>query len=146
MLPVRLGPAGFEGFISRKAKGSLTPKAAEDDLGLRWSLPCRSGTYVLGMVFHLGDQPLNGFAAPTLQATTQRTQMGTTIASRIARLEFGEEFDGRLIRTRFQALNHLRPVSDKTLETKTKSTWLFNEAAIFGSPNYNTPSTCIPTP
>jgi hypothetical protein len=29
MLPVRLGPAGSEGFTSRKAKASLTPKAAE---------------------------------------------------------------------------------------------------------------------
>src|SRR5256885_2057918 len=98
------------------------------------------------MVLHLGDQPLNGFAAPDLHATTQRTQMATTITSRIPRLEFGEEFDGRLIRMRFQTLKHLWPVSDKTLETKAKSTWFFNEAAIFGPPNYNTPSTCIPTP
>jgi hypothetical protein len=73
MLPVRLGPAGFEGVTGRKAKGSLTPEAAEDDLRLRCSLPCRSGTHVLGMVLHIGDQPLNGFAAPTLQATPQRT-------------------------------------------------------------------------
>jgi hypothetical protein len=73
MLPVSFGPAGFEGFTGRKAKCSLTPKAAEDDLRLRWSLPCRSGTDVLGMVLHLGDQPLNGFAAPTLHATPQRT-------------------------------------------------------------------------
>jgi hypothetical protein len=72
--------------------------------------------------------------------------MATAITSRITRLEFNEEFHSTLIGTRLQTLNHLRPVSDKTLEAKTKSTWFFNEASIFWSPNYNTPSTCIPTP
>jgi len=146
MLPARLGPAGFEGFISRKTKGSLTPKAAEGVVRLRWSSSCGSGTNVSGMVLHLGDQPLNGFAAPDLQATPQRTQMATTITSRITRLEFGEEFRGRLIRTRFQTLKHLRPMSDKTLGTRTASAWFFDEAAVLESPDHNTPSTCILTP
>jgi hypothetical protein len=91
-------------------------------------------------------QPLNGLATPYLQATPQRTQTTATITSRITRLKFGEEFDGRLIRTRVQTLKHLCPVSDKTLGTRTASAWFFDEAAVFESPDHNTPSTCILTP
>lgn len=54
------------------------------------------------MVLHLADQPLNGFAAPDLQATSQRTQMAGANESGIMRLEFGEEFYCRLIPPRFQ--------------------------------------------
>src|SRR5947209_8201794 len=101
--------------VSRKTKGSLTPKAAEGAVRLRWSSPCRPGANVVGMVLHFRDQPLYGFAAPDLHATTQRAQMGSIITSRITRLKFNEEFHSTLIRTRFQTLNHLCPVSDKTL-------------------------------
>jgi hypothetical protein len=92
------------------------------------------------MVLHLRDQPLNGLAAPDLQTTTQRTQMTAIITSGVTRLEFNEEFHSTLIGTRFQTLKHLRPVSDKALGTKTASARFFNEAAIFGSRDYNTPS------
>ena len=51
----------------------------------------------MSVVLHLADQPLNGFAAPNLHATPQRTQMASAIESRITRLEFSEEFYGRLI-------------------------------------------------
>ena len=109
-------------------------------------LSCGADRDILRQSLHFGDQSLNGFAAPHLQASPQRTQMVAAIESRIARLEFGEEFDGCLIRPRLQTLKHLRPVSDETLGTRTASARLIAEAAVFGSPDHDAPSTRILTP
>lgn len=89
MLAAEFGLLGFEGFISRKAKCGLTPKAAE------------AGVLVMA----------NSLSAPDLHATAQRTQMAAAIKSWITSLEFGEKFYSGLIRILFQPLKHLSPVS-----------------------------------
>ncbi len=79
----------------------------------------------------LADQPLNGLSTPDPYTPPKGAQMAVAVQSRIARLEFGEQFDGGLIGMLIQPLSHLLPMNSAAVRSDARSPRLVAEPAVF---------------
>jgi len=83
------------------------------------------------MFLQLADQPLDGLSAPDPYAPPKGAQMALAVQSRIASLEFGEQFDSGLIGMLLQPLSHLLPMSGAAVRSDARSPRLVAEPAVF---------------
>ncbi len=98
------------------------------------------------MFLQLADQPLNGLSAPGPYTPPKGAQLAVAVESRIASLEFGEQFDSGLIGMLLQPLSHLPPMSSAAVRSDARSPRLVAEPAVFSWWNDDASSTRILAP